>query len=376
MPAPFADLESAMRRALVLAEQGRGRVEPNPLVGAVIVDDELRPIAEGFHQQFGGPHAEVNAIAAAGSRSAGSTLLVTLEPCCHQGKTGPCTEAIIQAGIRRVVVAMSDPFPAVNGQGIAALRAAGVAVETGLLAEDARRLNAPFIRLVTARRPWVHAKWAMTADGRIASRTGSSKWISGHASRALVHELRGRMDAIMVGSGTAERDDPLLTSRPAGPRVATRIVIDSHASLPISSQLVRTVDQAPVLVAAGSSAPSEHVDRLIASGVEVLNCRLVREESTDNEWVDLDELLLELGRREYTNVLVEGGSRLFGELFARRLIDEAHVFVAPRIIGGAAAVAPIGGIGGTNIAEAALIEPIEIRPVESDVYLHGPVRYA
>jgi diaminohydroxyphosphoribosylaminopyrimidine deaminase/5-amino-6-(5-phosphoribosylamino)uracil reductase len=331
MPAPFADLESAMRRALALAEEGRGHVEPNPVVGAVLVDDQLQLIAEGSHQKFGEAHAEVNAIAAAGSRAAGSTLLVTLEPCCHHGKTGPCTDAILRAGIKRVIVAMEDPFPPVDGRGIAALRAAGVAVETGLLNEEARRVNAPFIKLVTEGRPWVHAKWAMTADGRIASRTGNSKWISGPDSRQLVHRLRGRMDAIIVGSQTAAEDDPdpLLTARPQGPRVATRIVVDTRAALAESSQLVGTVDQAPLLVAVAENSPKGNISRLTASGAEVLQVPTRRDPSAGRDQIDLSALLSELGRRRMTNVLVEGGSALFGSLFDLQLSSHRESSEAP-----------------------------------------------
>lgn len=232
MSVTFPTPADVMRRALELARQGEGYVEPNPMVGAVIVDDYLQCLGEGFHRQFGGPHAEVNALREAGARAQGATLYVTLEPCNHHGKTPPCVDAVLQAGLRRVVVGMPDPFAKVNGAGIARLREHGVAVEVGLLEAEVRRLNAPFRKLVETGIPWVHAKWAMTLDGKIAARTGHSQWISGAASRAVVHRLRGRMDAIVIGIGTALADDPLLTARPAGPRVATRVVLDSTARLP------------------------------------------------------------------------------------------------------------------------------------------------
>ena len=206
-----------MRRALELALGGEGQVEPNPMVGCVIArGDEV--VGEGFHRRFGGPHAEIEALGAAGGRAADATLYVTLEPCCHHGKTPPCTRAVVDAGVQRVVVAQRDPFLAVQGRGIAELQAAGIAVELGLLAAEARRLNAPYLKLVGTGRPWIVAKWAMTLDGKIATRAGESRWISGAASRERVHLLRGRMDAIMVGRETAVRDDPLLTARPPGPR--------------------------------------------------------------------------------------------------------------------------------------------------------------
>src|SRR5262245_9206127 len=231
-----------MQRALALAERGRGFVEPNPLVGAVVVRDG-RGVGEGWHQRFGKAHAEVHALTAAGELARDATLYVTLEPCCHHGKTPPCTDAILEAGIRRAVVAMLDPFPQVSGQGAAILRAAGIGVEVGDCEPEARRLNAPYLKLLATGRPYVHAKWAMSLDGRIATRTGDSKWISSDASRARVHELRGRMDAIVVGIGTVLADDPLLTARPPGQRTLTRIVLDSHGRTPRTAQLVRTARQ-------------------------------------------------------------------------------------------------------------------------------------
>src|SRR5262245_49314226 len=204
--------ERFMRRALELAERGRGHVEPNPLVGAVVVKGG-RVVGEGWHQRFGQAHAEVNALAAAGEAARGATLYVTLEPCCHHGKTPPCTDAVRAAGVARVVAALGDPFPQVAGRGAAVLRAAGVTVELGPCAAEARRQNAPYLTLVTRGRPYVHAKWAMTLDGKIATAAGQSKWISGPESRHRVHELRGRMDAILVGAATVRADDPLLTAR-------------------------------------------------------------------------------------------------------------------------------------------------------------------
>src|SRR5436305_1406899 len=205
-----------MRRALELAERGRGFVEPNPLVGAVVVRDGS-VVGEGWHRRYGEAHAEVNALAQAGEAARGATLYVTLEPCCHVGKTPPCTDAVLAAGISRVVAAMADPFPKVAGGGIARLRAAGVAVAVGLGESEARRLNAPYLKLLATGRPYVHAKWAMTLDGKIATRTGDSRWISNEASRRVVHAMRGRMDAILVGIGTALVDDPSLTAPPPRP---------------------------------------------------------------------------------------------------------------------------------------------------------------
>lgn len=237
-----------MRRALQEAERGRGRVEPNPLVGSVVIrDGELA--GKGHHERFGGPHAEVIALANAGTAAAGATLYVTLEPCCHHGKTPPCTEAILAAGITRVVVAMRDPFPQVSGRGLDALSAAGLVVETGCEAQRAKALNAPYLKWVITGLPFVTAKWALTLDGKTAVRSGDSRWISSEVSRSVVHELRGRMAAILVGIGTIEADDPLLTARPPGPRCPVRIVLDSEARIPVSCRLVRTAHEAPVVVA-------------------------------------------------------------------------------------------------------------------------------
>ncbi len=319
-----------MARALRLAARGQGRVEPNPMVGCVVCRG-AETIGEGWHRAFGLPHAEVEALAIAGPRAAGATLYVTLEPCRHHGKTPPCTEAVIRAGVARVVAAQRDPFPAVAGGGLAELEAAGVQVEVGLLEDEARRLNAPYLKLLETGRPWVMAKWAMTLDGKLATHTGQSQWISGAASRAVVHRLRGRVDAIFVGSGTASADDPLLTARPPGVRTACRVLVDSRASLGAESQLARTTGNAPVLIAVGPEAEADRCRRLAAAGCEIFTC------SESTHAGRLAQLLDELGRRRMTNVLVEGGAALLGLLFQERQIDEVHAFIAPKLIGGAGA---------------------------------------
>ncbi len=334
---PQRDLDAwHMRRALAIAAQGCGLVEPNPLVGCVVARG-AEIIGEGFHNRFGGPHAEVIALSVASRRAAGATLYVTLEPCCHFGKTPPCTRAILDAGIREVVVARQDPFPQVRGSGIAELRAAGVDVHVGVLASEAEQLNAPYLKLLAQARPWVIVKWAMTLDGHTATPTGASRWISNEASRAIVHQLRGRVDAILVGRGTAVADDPLLIARPAGAHVATRIVLDAQATLGLDSQLVRTAADVPVLVAATVSAPAVNVDRLRDAGCEVFLCP----DATPRQ--RMDALLVELGRRRMTNVLVEGGATLLGSLFDAAAVDEVHAFVAPKIFGGAAPRRPWAG---------------------------------
>lgn len=366
MSSAVVTAEQAMRRAIELARRGLGWVEPNPAVGAVLVADDGRVIGEGWHERFGGPHAEVMALAAAGEAARGATLFVTLEPCCHFGKTPPCSRAVIAAGIRRVVVGTLDPAAHANGGGIAELKAAGIEVELGLLGREARRLIAPFAKLMTTGLPWVHAKWAMTLDGRIASKTGSSRWITNEASRAVVHQLRSRMDAILVGVGTVLADDPLLTARPAGPRNSTRIVLDSTARTPLESQLVRTAGEAPVMVATTDHAPAERVAALRAAGVEVL----VLPADTDGH-PELRALMLELGRRRLTNVLVEGGSGVLGGLFDHGLIDEVHAFVAGKLIGGAAAAAPFSGAGRADMRDALSLVESSVQVLDGNVYLHG-----
>ena len=355
-----------MRRAMELAMLGQGHVEPNPVVGCVIVQG-AEIIGEGWHRRFGQAHAEVEALKLAGPRAAGATMLVTLEPCCHFGKTPPCTKALIAAGIRRVVAAQQDPFSEVSGQGLAELRAAGIEVEVGLLEAEARRLNAPYLKLLRTTRPWVLAKWAMTLDGKTATHTGSSKWISGPESRAVVHQLRGRVDAIVVGRQTARVDDPLLTARPPGPRTALRVVVDTRASLSSASQLVRTAREVPVLVAVGPQASEADRNRLEEAGCEVFLCR------SDSHAGRLEELLDELGRRRMTNVLVEGGGHLVGSLLDVGQIDEVHVFIAPKLLGGETAHSPVEGEGIGEVSAALALEDTRLRQLGPDVYLSGRI---
>jgi diaminohydroxyphosphoribosylaminopyrimidine deaminase / 5-amino-6-(5-phosphoribosylamino)uracil reductase len=369
MARSFATPPEVMQYAFALAARGVGSVEPNPPVGAVIVDGQLRLLGEGWHQRFGGPHAEVFALEQAGESARGATLFVTLEPCCHFGKTPPCSRAVITAGLKRVVVAMRDPHAVVDGGGIAELQAAGIDVEVGMLESQARWLTAPFAQLVTRGRPWVHAKWAMTLDGKIASRTGHSQWISNEASRAVVHELRGRMDAIVVGMGTVLADDPALTARPPGPRIATRVVIDSEARLPLTSRLVQTAREVPVLCVAGNSAPSTQIAALQAAGVEVWTAA-----TNGPGRIPPEAWLTELGRRRTTHVLVEGGGELLGSLFDAEAIDEWHVFIAPKFVGGQKATSPLAGRGFDRIPETSQLVGSTIDVLDGDLLIRGRTR--
>lgn len=356
-----------MRRALELALRGQGAVEPNPMVGCVVVRG-AEIIAEGWHGRFGGPHAEIEALAMAGGRAEGATLVVTLEPCCHYGKTPPCTKAVLAAGIRRVVIAQRDPFPKVAGGGIEELRLAGLEVELGVLEEEARKLNAPYLKLLGRQRPWVLAKWAMTLDGKTATATGESKWITSEESRRMVHEIRGRVDAIVIGRETARLDDPLLTARPPGPRTALRVVVDSRATLSLESKLVRTAREIPVLVSVGPHARPRDRERLAEAGCQIVEC------DAEAPKQRIEQLLTELGRRHLTNVLVEGGGRLTGSLLDARQIDEVHAFIAPRVLGGAWARTPVAGDGIGEIAQSLWLDDLAVRTIGPDVYIRGLVR--
>ena len=355
-----------MRRALQLAERGRGYVEPNPLVGAVVVRAG-QVVGEGWHERYGGAHAEVNALTAAGAAARGADLYVTLEPCCHHGKTPPCTDLVLRAGVRRVVAAMTDPFPEVSGQGAALLRAAGVAVELGPGEAEARQLNAPYLKLLATGRPYVHAKWAMTLDGKIATRTGDSKWISGPGSRHRVHDLRGRMDAVLVGIGTVLADDPRLTVRPPGPRTPCRVVLDSHGRLPIEGNLARTAREVPVIVFGASSLPTERARELRALGCEVVAS------GEAGHRPDVLAVLDELGRRRMTHVLVEGGAAVLGSFRDAGAIDEVHVYIAPRLAGGERARTPMAGEGVAQIANAVALSEWRVEECEGDLVVHGRV---
>ena len=356
-----------MQRALELARLGQGRVEPNPCVGAVIVDSHLNLLGEGFHEHFGGPHAEINALRNAGSAARGGALFVTLAPCHHHGKTPPCTQAVIAAGIQRVVIAVPDPAQHGPENGIDALMAAGIQIETGLCAEEATDLLAPFTTFMMQRRPHVHAKWAMTLDGKLASRTGHSQWISNLRSREIGHALRGRMDAILTGIGTVLADDPLLTARPPGPRTATRIVLDSRGRLPVNSQLVRTVNQAPVLLVTTSGADPAQLKILEQAGVEIW-CDAFVSGQTE---CDLSTLLQELHSRQWTNILLEGGSQVLGAFHDQRLIDEVHCFIAPKLVGGADAPAAMAGRGMDRIPECSTLLHPRFEQLGDNMYVHG-----
>lgn len=359
--------EDYMREALRIARYAEGRTSPNPLVGAVIVRDG-RIIAEGWHRKAGTPHAEIHALRMAGDLARGATLYVTLEPCSHYGRTGPCAKAVAEAGIARVVVAMQDPNPKVAGRGMEMLRAAGVEVCCGVLAAEAARLNEVFLHWITTGLPFVALKTAMTLDGKIATHTGDSQWITGEASRLRVHELRDRYDAILVGIGTVLHDDPSLTTRlpDRQGKHPLRIVLDSMARTPRTAKLL-TDGAVPTLIAVTARASQERVAALRQAGAEVLVCG-------EGPRVDARALLKALGEREISSVFVEGGGRVNASLLAAGFVDKVYAFVAPKLVGGRDALTPVEGTGAERLSDAVTLTGLAAETVGEDVLLTGYVR--
>lgn len=384
-----------MRLALQEAACGEGMVEPNPMVGCVIVRPDLpetasdrkvrnatrngaslsepvpRIVGVGHHQHFGGPHAEIEALGKAKARAKGATAYVTLEPCCHFGKTPPCTEALIKAGVKRVVAAMRDPFPKVAGEGLRRLREAGIETCVGVCRKEAERLNAPYLTRLTKNRPWIIGKWAMTLDGKIATKTGSSYWVSSESSRARVHQIRNRMDAILIGSRTAMEDDPCLTVRlPEGQtplRTPTRIVFDSGGTISVFSELALTAKDVPLMLIFGPKAAPEKKTFWEGKGAEVL----VLTAPTHEQRLIL--MMEELARRGVTNLLCEGGGELLGHLFDLDFLDEVAVFVSPKIVGGHSAVIPVGGEGIERMKWAVRLNHPKFEQLEDDVLITGRI---
>ncbi len=354
-----------MARAIALARRGEGRVEPNPMVGCVIARSG-RVLGEGFHRRFGGPHAEVVALDRCDGSPRGATMYVSLEPCAHFGKTPPCIDSLIAARVGRVVVAMLDPNPLVRGRGVKGLRKAGITVQTGLMRPDAERVLAPYRNRIVSNRPYVIAKWAQSLDGKLATRSGDSQWISGPGARRIVHRLRARVDAIMVGSGTVLADDPLLTARDVPlRRRALRAVLDSRLRVPNKCQIVDTVgDARTVILTTGKQAKSAKADFLRRRGVEVVGCRERRTQ------VDLPDALATLAGLGVTNLLVEGGATILTSLFELRLVDEGYVFTAPMFIGGSDAPSALRGKGSATIASATTASSVRVRRCGDDVLHH------
>lgn len=357
-----------MRYAAQLAQRGEGAVNPNPLVGAVIVRDG-KVLAEGWHERWGGLHAERNALARCSESVAGATMYVTLEPCCHYGKTPPCTEAVIGAGIGRVVIGLTDPNPLVAGKGIEALEKAGISVEWGVCESELREQNRVFLKYITTRMPWVVLKSAMTLDGKIATVTGNSRWVSCEDSRRLTHEMRRRYMAILVGIGTAEADDPMLDCRLDGkPRQPVRIVADSAARIALTSQLVVSARRCRTVIAHTARAPKEKIEALHAAGVETWCCE------ADGGRLPVPDLLRQAGAAGIDSILVEGGGTLNDAFLRAGAIDEVAFFVAPKLVGGQAAKTPIGGVGLNLMADAVELTGVRTEMVGTDILITGKIR--
>ncbi len=357
-----------MQRALDLGRQGEGRTRPNPAVGAVVCKDG-QVVGEGYHPRAGEPHAEIFALRRAGELARGADLYVTLEPCSHQGKTGPCADAVIAAGISRVFVGTSDPNPLVSGRGITRLREAGIQVEVGIMEAECRRLIAPFAKHVATGLPYLVLKSAITLDGNSATFTGDSQWISSETSRASVHRLRDRMDAIMVGVGTVLKDDPRLTTRlPEGGQDPLRIVVDSALRIPEAASVLSVASGAPTLIATTARAPRDKIERLRARGAEIL------EIGERGGRVDLSQLMVQLGAQGIQSILLEGGAELNAGALAADIVDRVMIFVAPKLLGGFGGKGIFAGCGVATLAEARELEDVLVTRFGDDILIEGEVK--
>lgn len=357
-----------MRRALQLAMNGSGFVNPNPLVGAVVVKSD-RIIGEGWHVAYGMPHAERHALANCTEDPAGATVYVTLEPCCHTGKTPPCTEALIEAGVARVCMGAPDPNPKVAGKGVAALRAAGIEVTEGVLVEECLRINDAFFHYITTGLPLVVLKYAMTLDGKIATKTGASKWITSSVARERVHADRAKYAAIMVGVGTVLKDDPLLTCRIQGREAKNplRVVCDTHLRTPLDCQIVGTAHEVPTVIATVNANVEDHVPFLEA-GCQILVLPVVQGK------VSLPALISELGKMGIDSVIVEGGAELIWSVVAAGLVDKVQAYVAPKLFGGSAAPTPVMGEGVSLPSEAFALGTPRVEALGEDLLIECEVK--
>ena len=361
--------QSYMRMALTLAARGRGQTSPNPMVGAVVVDG-AQVVGRGFHARVGGPHAEVTALREAGDHAHDATLYVTLEPCCTTGRTPPCTDAVIEAGLARVVVAMRDPNPDVDGRGLAQLREAGIKVELGCLQDEARRLNEFFVTRHELGRPFVTLKWAMSICGRTAHDSGQSRWISNARSREHGHRLRAQHDAVMVGIGTILSDDPMLNVRLDNytGKQPKRIIIDGDLSIPSRSRLLRERDKGEVVIFTTQFAKPERVKEF-----EAMGCRVIIFQSR-RRMIDLRRVMDELAKMDIISLLVEGGRQIHTTLLSRSLADKVVCFVSPRVIGGRLARAPVEDLGTPDIERALRLHDTKWQTFEDDLCLEGYLR--
>lgn len=354
-----------MTRAIILAKKGMGWVNPNPMVGAVIVKNG-RIIGEGYHAYFGGPHAEINALENATESVKGATLYVTMEPCSHHGKTPPCTDAIILKGIRKVVVGMKDPNPLVNGKGLKILSKAGIEISTGIEEAWVSKMNEIFTKYIITGRPFCTLKTAMTLDGKIATVENASRWISCEASRKQVHELRHQYSAIMVGINTVLYDDPLLNTRRTGKKSKDplKVIVDSSGKIPMEAKVLKMNPQLVILATTDKIDGKKKLD-LQRMGVQVLICPL------KDEKVDLGVLMFSLGKMGIDSVLLEGGSTLAFSALKDRIVDKVVSFIAPKIIGGAGAPSPVGGKGLSSMEDAIGVNDWKYRKIGDDIMIEG-----
>lgn len=356
-----------MAKALELAKKGIGNTSPNPLVGAVIVKDH-RIIGEGYHQVYGGPHAEVNAFRNAKEDVEGATMYVTLEPCSHYGKTPPCANAIVEKKIAKVVIGMKDPNPLVAGNGIRILEENGIEVVCGVLEEECKRINEIFIKYITTKTPFVIMKTAMTLDGKIAAYTGDSKWITGEDSRKYVHEIRNNLTGIMVGVGTVLKDNPMLTTRIDGGKNPIRIIVDSKCRTPLDAKVLDIDDNSRCIIATTENADSEKIEQLKDKGAIVITT------PAKNGRVDLGYLMKQLGEMKIDGILLEGGSELNYSALEEGIVDKILCFIAPKIIGGNNAKTPVGGQGKALVRDAVKLSNININSFKDDVLIEGYIQ--
>lgn len=362
--------EKYMRLALELAQRAKGLTSPNPCVGAVVVKDG-KIVAKGYHRKAGGPHAEIYALRQAGANAYGATLYVSLEPCRHYGRTPPCVDSIISSRIKRVVAAMKDPNPANNGRGLEALRKRGLEVKVGVLEEEARRLNEPFIKFIRTGIPFVTVKVAQSLDGKIATHMGNSRWLTCERSREFAHRLRSQVDAILVGIETVLKDDPLLSVRHRGKgakiKQPAKIILDSALRVPAEAKIFSKSSSGRVIIATTALAPKEKAEALRKKGAEILTI-----ESEDGK-VNIKTLLRILGRKEITHILIEGGGEVIASALEAKVVDRALFFIAPKIIGGRKAPTSVEGVGTNRVSQAIGLKDIRVERIGDDILMEGHI---
>ncbi|AJD31946.1 bifunctional diaminohydroxyphosphoribosylaminopyrimidine deaminase/5-amino-6-(5-phosphoribosylamino)uracil reductase RibD [Clostridium sporogenes] len=360
------DYNFYMGKALKLAKKGEGKVNPNPKVGAIVIKDN-KIIGEGYHKYFGGPHAEVYALREAGEKAKGATIYVTLEPCSHYGKTPPCAEAIVKAGIAKVVIAMKDPNSLVQGRGIGILKQNGIEVVTGIMEKESKELNEVFIKYITKKEPFVVLKTASTLDGKIATKKGESRWITGEESRYRVHQTRNDLSGIMVGIGTILKDNPLLTTRIEEGRSPKAIIVDSSLKIPLESKILETINERTIYIA----TTKKHNNPLKKNNLENLGIKILEFEENEEGKVPLKKLIQYLGKEEIDSILLEGGSTLNFSALKEGIVDKVMCFIAPKIIGGQDSKTMIGGTGVDNLKDMFKLQNLNFEKIGEDILIEG-----